>query len=137
MKYLLSIAVLILLAACSKEEITYTQQEVQCTTTEVGQRILVECPNGMNYQFDAPRDGIDGVNGLNGTNGNDAQGITVIDPCGDMVASVDEILLVFPDGRVLAWYQNVGLTLLTPGTVYQTTDAQACVFTVNSNGSIN
>lgn len=57
-----------------------------------------------------------------------------IDPCGDGPGP-DEILLVLSDGSIVAWYKDLGLSYLEPGT-YQTTDAQACVFTVTTNGEV-
>ena len=53
----------------------------------------------------------------------------VRDPCGDGPGP-DEVILIFATGEWVAWYQNLGLSILTPGGTYQTTDQQACVFTV-------
>jgi hypothetical protein len=127
----------ILLLACGRAEFTSTQLQQQCATVENGGRVSVSCPNGLNYSFTAPTNGINGVDGVNGVDGMDTQDITVFDPCGDDPSSVDEILLIFPDKSVLAWYKNVGLVVLTPGVTYQTTDNQRCIFKVDSDGNVN
>lgn len=140
LRIILLIMATFVLIACGRSKFTITQTEIQCSTTEVNGNISVSCPNGVNYSFPAPVNGIDGNNGndgINGTNGINAQGILVIDPCGDLLNEVDEVLLVFPDKSVLAWYQNVGMVVLTPGVTYQTTDNQRCVFKVDSNGNVS
>lgn len=67
----------------------------------------------------------------------------IIDPCGDGVG-YDEVVLRLSDGSLIA-YMEVGqgqgiqkrfLAVLTPGN-YITTDQQACVFTVDSNGDLS
>lgn len=56
--------------------------------------------------------------------------IRIIDPCGDGPGH-DEVVLIFPGGEVMAWYLDLGLTLLEPGVVYRTTDTQRCLFMVD------
>lgn len=143
MKKLIVLMALVLVIAalvgCSNDQVVFTQQHVQCTSTLNNGLINVSCPNGMNYSFPAPKDGVDGlngVNGINGTNGLDAQGIRIIDPCGDYAGGPDEVLLVFPNGDVLAWYQGLGLSLMLVGTTYQTTDGQHCIFKVDEDGTV-
>lgn len=127
---------LLLLVACSDENIYTTANATRCTTQSVGVMLQVNCDNGTVFTFTAPTSGVDGVNGTNGTNGLNAQGIVVVDPCGDLVGQVDEVLLVFPDNSVLAWYQGVGFVVLAHNTTYQTTDGQSCVFQVDSQGNV-
>lgn len=73
--------------------------------------------------------GTDGINGIDGVNGINGIQFSIVDPCGDGVGP-DEVLLIMDDGRVLAWYLNVGLSLLSPNTTYRTTDTQMCYFMV-------
>ena len=128
---------LVVLIACDNANFAMpTQQQQQCLTTELNDLIRVNCPNGNYYSFAAPLDGVDGRNGLDGENGVNAQGIRIVDPCGDFVGQVDEILLIFPDNTAVAWYVNVGMVALTPNTQYQTTDGQQCRFKVDLNGNV-
>ncbi|MGL4790430.1 MAG: hypothetical protein ACRCW1_03390 [Anaerotignaceae bacterium] len=136
---LLSLTLLLLLACGKAKFYTPTSQALQCTTNELNGFINVSCPNGVSYSFLAPQNGtngLDGADGINGQDGLDAQQIKVIDPCGDFVNAVDEVLLVFPDKTVIAWYKNVGMVVLQPGIQYQTTDAQQCRFSVDSEGNV-
>lgn len=71
--------------------------------------------------------GVDGLNGIDGVDGTTP--FIMWDPCGDGPGH-DEIILVFDTGEYVAWYQDLGLALLTPGLTYHTTDQQQCVFTV-------
>jgi len=140
LKINLLFVVLFLLVACGDVKFTVTQTELQCDSSELNGTINVKCPNGTNYAFPAPTDGIDGNDGLDGQNGTDgmnAQGILVVDPCGDVLNQVDEVLLIFPDKSVLAWYQGVGFVVLTPGVQYQTTDNQRCTFKVDVDGNVS
>lgn len=83
--------------------------------------------------------------GLDGEDGSDAvqsqfQVVEVIDPCGDYDGpgnsdDHDEVLLKLQDGTILAWYKNLGLTILMPGFNYQTTDKQKCKFRINNDGT--
>lgn len=77
--------------------------------------------------------GTDGINGIDGMNGINGISFDIVDPCGDGVGP-DEVLLIMDDGRVLAWYLNLGLSLLSPYTVYRTTDTQMCYFRTTLNG---
>lgn len=134
LKLALTLFVLVVLVACGRAKFaTPTQQQVQCITNEANGIIHVNCPNGVYYSFPAPNDGVDGRDGENGTN---AQGIRIVDPCGDYVGGVDEVILVFPDNTAIAWYKNVGMVALTPNTLYQTTDGQMCRFKVDVNGNV-
>jgi hypothetical protein len=140
LRVLLILLATLVLVACGRARFTVTQVQQQCTTQEANGLINVNCPNGVNYSFPAPTDGIDGqdgVDGQNGTNGMNAQGILVVDPCGDNLNQVDEVLLIFPDKSVLAWYQGVGFVVLTPGVTYQTTDSQRCIFKIDSNANVS
>jgi hypothetical protein len=71
------------------------------------------------------------VDGIDGEDGADAPFAIseVVDPCSDGPGH-DEVVLVFATGEWIAWYVGLGLFILTPGATYQTSDAQACVFTV-------
>ena len=63
--------------------------------------------------------------------------IDLVDPCGHG-PGYDEVLVRVSPGRLFAYFEQGGnrfLTELVPG-VYQTTDAQRCVFTVHSNGAV-
>jgi prefoldin subunit 5 len=62
--------------------------------------------------------------------------VAILDPCGNG-SGHDEVLVAFDDGSVMAWYKDLGLTMLTPNVTYQTTDSQRCNFRVNSNGQLN
>lgn len=75
--------------------------------------------------------GLDSVAILDGENGQDAPFAIseVVDPCSDGPGP-DEVILVFATGEWIAWYQGLGLSILTPGATYRTTDQQSCVFTV-------
>ena len=53
----------------------------------------------------------------------------VYDPCGDGPGP-DEVVLIFATGEWIAWYQGLGLSILTPGQTYVTTDQSSCQFTV-------
>lgn len=56
--------------------------------------------------------------------------ISIMDPCGDYPGYPDEVLLLLNDGTILAWYKNVGLSILEEGKTYTTTDKQKCKFSV-------
>jgi hypothetical protein len=58
----------------------------------------------------------------------------VVDPCGDGEGA-DEVLLFFDDGSVVAWYHNLGLSVLEEFTPYRTTDKQKCEFEIQ-NGEL-
>jgi len=75
--------------------------------------------------------GLDSVAILDGEDGADAPFAIseVVDPCSDGPGH-DEVILVFATGEWVAWYVGLGLSILTPGATYQTSDAQACIFTV-------
>lgn len=65
----------------------------------------------------------------------------LIDPCGDALGKVDEILLKLSTGQILASFsdnsagQNTRFAVIGPGN-YSTTDGTNCHFTVDSNGNI-
>lgn len=61
--------------------------------------------------------------------------IEIVDPCGDHKGHPDEIVLIFSDGSVLAWYKDLGFSVLEEGVVYQTTDKQKCKFKIE-NGQV-
>lgn len=58
----------------------------------------------------------------------------LVDPCGDGPGP-DEIIIVFNNGTHLAWYRNLGIIILDPNVIYETTDAQKCKFIIE-NGKI-
>lgn len=61
--------------------------------------------------------------------------VEYVDPCGDNPNSFDEVILRTSSGRFLAYFESGGnrfLTMLSDG-LYQTTDSQACRFTVSGN----
>jgi hypothetical protein len=75
--------------------------------------------------------GVSTVSITNGTDGDDGTFAIseVLDPCGDGPGA-DEVVLVFATGEWIAWYSGLGLSILAPGGSYQTTDQQACTFSV-------
>lgn len=85
----------------------------------------------------------EGANGQDGVDGEDGQDApsnpwtvsSVVDPCGDDPGQVDEVLLFYENGEILAWYKNVGLVLLSPGGSYVTTDKQECRFKIDLDGN--
>jgi hypothetical protein len=80
------------------------------------------------------KDGTDGTDGKDGKDGKDAE-IQIVDPCGDAPGIIDEVLLILPDGSVLASFsetvegRNTRFAVIPPGT-YMTTDGSKCVFTL-------
>lgn len=81
-------------------------------------------PGPQGPQGDPGLPGLDGLDGVDGTTP-----FIMWDPCGDGPGH-DEIVLVFETGEYVAWYEDLGLALLTPGLTYHTSDQQQCVFTV-------
>jgi hypothetical protein len=66
--------------------------------------------------------------------------VSFLDPCGDAPGIYDEVLMVTNTGKVIAYFENGTkrhLAILTPNTGYQTTDAQACNFSVSATGTLN
>lgn len=127
MKFILVVVSLAVLVACGHKH-TNVYQNVNgssCTTSQVPEGALVECTDGTSALVS------NGVNGLNGTNSI----VNIIDPCGDG-AGPDEVLLIMDNGQVVAWYQNLGLSVLQPNQQYQTTDTQQCRFQVDINGNV-
>jgi len=85
------------------------------------------------------QDGTDGEDGMDGEDGQDGEDgtdgiVELIDPCGNG-PGFDEVLFRLSSGALVAWYKNLGLAVLTPGT-YRTTDKQRCTFTVHSDLSV-
>jgi hypothetical protein len=78
---------------------------------------------------DRGEDGATGPQGESGENGTPGTLISIVDPCGDG-PSVDEVVLIFSDGTVLVWYQNIGLSVLIENVHYVTTDQDACRFKI-------
>ncbi len=137
MKPLVKISLLTILAVfvtnCGKSRFEAVQPAV-CTVSGG----VISCPDGTSEQIPVPKDGvggIDGVDGIDGEDGSDGQDGTdgatfnIVDPCGDGQGH-DEVLIILNDGRVLAWYVNLGFTILNENVNYQTTDAQKCKFKV-------
>lgn len=75
-----------------------------------------------------------GPSGRDGADGQDCF-TQIIDPCGDS-PGVDEVLIRTCNNDVIAWYLGVGLVQITTG-IWQTTDAQACVFEIFMDGSVS
>ena len=142
MKTLLKISLLTFLASfvtnCSDFDNRF--RTVSCSLT--GDQVI--CPDGQ--IIDMPKDGVDGrdgapgldgndgVDGADGINGRDGTQIELVDPCGDG-PGVDEVVMIFGDGTVLAWYQNIGFSVLQEGVSYRTTDPQNCKFSI-LNGQV-
>lgn len=112
----------------------------QCTISND----VIMCPDGTVAQLPVNgidgRDGAPGIDGVDGQDGVDGSIVEVIDPCGDYIhngnpdsaQSHDEVVLRFADGTILAWFKNVGFTVLREGVQYQTTDNQKCNFSIVS-----
>jgi hypothetical protein len=104
------------------------------TCTIEDQQIV--CPDGTstpvpqdgNNGIDG-RDGVNGVDGSDGIDGRDGTTLEIVDPCGDGPGH-DEILIKLDDGSFLAWYVDLGLSVLHEGTTYMTTDSQRCKFKI-------
>lgn len=65
--------------------------------------------------------------------------VSLIDPCEDMPGQYDEVLMRIEDGRLVAYFEQGGkryLTILQPNVAYQTTDAQACRFSINEHNQV-
>lgn len=136
-KLLFIMAVAGLVSACSNAR--FRAVEPMTCTVQDG---MIECPDGTstpvpqdgNNGIDG-RDGVDGVDGrdgidgVDGIDGRDGTLLTVVDPCGDGPGH-DEILIQLNDGTFLAWYVDLGLTVLEESTKYRTTDAQRCKFQI-------
>jgi hypothetical protein len=123
----------LLLIGCSEASFESVKQTCTVTQTEI------TCPDGSSMPL--PRDGrdgapgIDGRDGLDGIDGKDGEPgtmIDIIDPCGDGPGH-DEVILRFDNGLFLAWYLDLGFTVLDEGRVYQTTDQQQCKFQILAN----
>lgn len=124
MKFILLTVTLLVLVACGHRH-TNVYQNVNgssCTTSQVPEGALIECTDGTSALV---------PNGQNGS----SSIVNVVDPCGDG-SGPDEILLVMDNGQVIAWYQNLGLSVLQPNQQYRTTDAQQCRFQVDVNGNV-
>lgn len=84
--------------------------------------------------------GEDGQDGVDGEDGQDADSnffiVEVHDPCGDKPGHPDEVILELEDGSFVAWYKNLGLSVLDKNVHYRTTDKQKCDFKIDSNGNI-
>lgn len=89
------------------------------------------------YQTQVVCDGVDGENGADGQDGTTSNFAVaeVHDPCGDGPGH-DEVILELVDGSYLAWYKNLGLSLLNQNVHYRTTDSQKCDFKIDSNGDV-
>lgn len=156
MKYLMLFSLLILVNCGSSVDYKY----IGCTINDN----IISCPDGTKQLIPIPKDGKDGEkgdkgdNGIDGTNGQDGQDgqdgadgrdgidgiiVGVVDPCGNYIYdnnpnhqySVDEVILFLNDGSYLAWYQNIGFSVLQENIAYQTTDKQQCNFKI-VNGQV-
>lgn len=67
--------------------------------------------------------------------------VSIIDPCGDAVGIIDEVLLKLRDGSILCLFtdnlhgDNPRFGLLLPGN-YMTSDGSNCHFTINTDLNI-
>jgi hypothetical protein len=124
------LGLILFLTGCSSAKFT----AVPPTTCTVSGGMII-CPDGTSEAIPVPtdgidgRDGIDGNDGVDGIDGRNGTEFKIVDPCGDGPGA-DEVVLILDDGRVLAWYKDLGFSLLYENTAYQTTDAQKCNFTV-------
>jgi hypothetical protein len=124
-------SLLLMLGACGPTARFEAVQPMTC----VIQDDQIVCPDGSSTPV--PKDGIDGsdgTDGIDGIDGRDGSLIEIVDPCGDG-PGVDEILIKLDDGSFLAWYQDLGLTILAENTQYRTTDNQRCKFEI-VNGEV-
>jgi len=129
----------------TQKTITVPVTTNSCSTEETDRGVYIICndkktfiENGTNGKDGASgkdgQDGSDGQDGADGLDGSDGI-VDIVDPCGDDPSEVDEVLIRTSTDKVVAWYLDLGLAVLEPGT-YQTTDDQSCVFTVNSDKTI-
>lgn len=80
----------------------------------------------------------DGSSGEDGEDANSSFLITqVLDPCGNTPNKPDEIILKLQNGSFMAWYKNLGLSLLEKNVHYRTTDKQKCDFEITEDGFLN
>lgn len=103
--------------------------------------------NGVDGQ--AGRDGTNGTDGNDGSNGVDGHDapptsfspVGIINPCGDAVNIYDEVFIKLANGMILASFsdnanrKNTRFSVLIPG-IYQTTDGDNCVFTLDNQGNL-
>lgn len=121
MKQLKFLYTLLVLTACSSD-IQY--RYVGCSIDAEG----IFCPDGSKIEIQNPINGEDGKDSI----------LQVVDPCGDYIHannpnhqhSADEVLLFLSDGSVLAWYKDLGLSILQEDVKYITTDKQQCHFKI-------
>lgn len=136
MKYIIILTVLFLVG-CGDRIVQIKEVPVNCSISNG----YLTCPDGTRIKL--PKNGEDGKDGINGSDGQDGTLIAVLDPCGDYVHnndpshknSVDEVLMIFNDGTILAYYKNLGLSVLEENIEYRTTDKQKCKFEI-VNGSL-
>ena len=136
MKTILFVVGLLVLVACGHRHVNVYQNinGSSCSTSQTPEGAKVECTDGTSAVITNGLDGLNGSDGVDGTNGTNSI-VNIIDPCGDGNGP-DEILLVLDNGQVVAWYSNLGLTVLQPNELYQTTDTQRCKFRVDMNGNV-
>lgn len=118
-----------------------------CTVTATNTGSIVSCNDGTYAFINNGTNGIDGINGTNGTNGLDGLNgvdgndsiIQIIDPCGNSLSVIDEVLLKLSDGSYLVYFTNnvngdYGRRAILPPGSYTTTDGQNCHFIITNNG---
>lgn len=133
------IFLLMLLVGCIDK--TIIQQHGNCTVIDTTEGALIECPDGSSQIVYDGQKGDQGITGPTGPQGETGEPglasfiVDYIDPCGDDLGEPDEILFVLNDGKMCAWYLNIGLVILTDGS-YRTTDKQKCNFTISNNGTV-
>jgi hypothetical protein len=127
---------MLIITAC--ERARFEPVDYQCTI----QNNEILCPDGTSAPLPQDgdpgipgRDGTDGINGIDGADGKDGTTIDVVDPCGDDPNHPDEVILLMGRDLYLAWYKNVGFSVLEESVAYQTTDKQKCNFSI-VNGEV-
>jgi hypothetical protein len=108
--------------------------------------------NDANFQSLTICNGLNGQDGNNGIDGNTGPAgpsgapsaftpVGIVDPCGTAPGIYNEVFLRLANGMLLASFsdnasgENTRFSVLTPGT-YETTDGDACVFTIDANYNI-
>lgn len=124
-----AVSLITLLSSCGRYA-SFSYETTQCTVVRTDNGATISCPDGSVVNVADGTNGTNGTDGVDGLDGADSI-IEVIDPCGDG-PGVDEVILRLNDGRLLAWYQGKGLSVLDPGS-YVTTDEQKCRFLVGED----
>lgn len=125
MQRYLSLVFLLLTASCGPE-LAKPFGVLSCQAIQGSSGATIICPG---------QEPVTISNGLPGASGV----IALIDPCGDHPGQHDEVVLRLSSTSLVAYFKsgsNEFLSVLALGSNYVTTDAQACHFTVNSDGTV-